>query len=152
MSQVPGERYIQPAEGFVVRHLDAIDAAGGDTRAVGANGSSVMVVHFRGRRTGKIRRLPLIRVEHNGTYAAFASNRGADRHPQWYHSLIENDTVSVHDGADIHPDFRVRELGRSETEEAELWWERAIAAYPEFAEYREATSRDIPVILLEPSS
>lgn len=137
--------YVRPAEGFVRDHLAAIDAAGGDTAAVDADGSAVVVIHFRGRRTGRVRRLPIIRVEHEGEYVAIASNRGADRHPQWYHSLAENDSVDVHDGTVVHRGLPVRPVDGAD---AETWWRRAIAAYPAFADYRAATDRQIPVLLL----
>lgn len=141
------EQTIRPAEGFVRAHLAAIDAAGGDTSVVNADGSPVMVVHFRGRRSGHVRRLPVIRVEHEGSYVAIASNQGADRHPQWFHSLIENETVTVQDGTATVRGLTVRRVYGAE---AQFWWKRATAAYPAFADYRGATTRDIPVIVFEP--
>jgi len=109
-------------------------------------GKPIIVVTFKGRSSGKIRKLPLMRIEHGGTYAVVASNAGAPRHPAWYHSIVANPLVELQDRA-TKRDMRPREIFGEEKDE---WWKRADAAYPEFPTYRGRAGREIPVILLEP--
>lgn len=112
-------------------------------------GLPVVVFTVRGRRSGKLRKVPLMRVEHDGRYAMVASQGGAPTHPVWYHNLkAAPDDVSVHDGP-IVIDGRAREL---EGQEREIWWQRAVAAFPQYAEYQRRTDRRIPVFVVEPRS
>ncbi len=104
-----------------------------------------MIVTNVGARTGKVRKTPLMRVEHDGKYAAVASMGGAPKHPVWYYNLRANPQVEVQDGPK-RIDMVARELTGSEREQ---WWERAVAAYPPYAEYQQKTSRQIPVFVLE---
>jgi F420H(2)-dependent quinone reductase len=106
----------------------------------------IVVVTSVGARSGKLRKTPLIRVEHEGEYLAVASQGGAPTHPHWYHNLVTSPFVEVQDGADRR-DYAVREL---EGAERATWWERAVAAWPAYAEYQENTDRLIPVLLLTP--
>jgi deazaflavin-dependent oxidoreductase (nitroreductase family) len=87
-----------------------------------------------------------MRVEHDGTYAAVASQGGAPKHPVWYFNVTSDPRVELQDGP-ARRDMRAREVTG---EEKALWWERAVAAYPPYAEYQEKTSRAIPVFVLEP--
>ena len=109
-------------------------------------GMPVVIVTNRGTVTGKLRKTPLMRVEHDGTYALVASQGGAPTHPHWYANLRADPHVEVQDGPE-RSDRVAREL---EGAERILWWERAVAAYPPYAEYQERTDRVIPVLVLEP--
>ncbi|HHV22593.1 MAG TPA: nitroreductase family deazaflavin-dependent oxidoreductase [Propionibacterium sp.] len=96
--------------------------------------------------SGKIRKVPLMRVEHDGRYAAVASQGGAPTHPKWYANLRKNPVLELMDGASTRT-MRARELSGAERDE---WWERCVAAYPPYADYQEKTTRQIPVFILEP--
>jgi len=107
-------------------------------------GLPVVIVTARGNKSGKIRKFPLMRVEHNGQYALVASKGGAPTHPVWYHNLVSDpDSVMIQDGPTPFS-FSVREL---DGDERTKWWERAVAAYPPYAEYQQKTDRTIPVFL-----
>jgi len=110
-------------------------------------GLPVVIVTSVGAKTGKVRKTPLMRVEHAGAYAAVASMGGAPKNPVWYYNLRANPKVTLQDGPRRH-EMIAREL--TGTERAE-WWERAIAAYPPYAEYQTKTTRQIPVFVLEPA-
>ncbi|WP_448072656.1 nitroreductase family deazaflavin-dependent oxidoreductase [Georgenia yuyongxinii] len=120
--------------------------ASGGTRANTLRGYPIVVVTMRGARSGKIRKVPLMRVEHDGRYLAVASLGGAPRHPQWYHNLRAHPRAEVQDGADV-VETTAREL---DGEERARWWVRAVAAFPDYAAYQRRTERLIPVLLLEP--
>ncbi|HEV8066092.1 MAG TPA: nitroreductase family deazaflavin-dependent oxidoreductase [Planctomycetaceae bacterium] len=109
-------------------------------------GKPVIILTFKGAKSGKIRKTPLMRIEHNGIYAVVASNAGAPTHPFWYKNIVANPIVELQDGA-VKQDSRVREVSGEEKTE---WWERADAAYPEFPAYRARAGREIPVLVLEP--
>jgi deazaflavin-dependent oxidoreductase (nitroreductase family) len=110
------------------------------------NGKPVIVLTFKGAKSGKIRKTPLMRIEHNGTYAVVASNAGAPTHPFWYSNIVANPLVELQDGA-VKRDMRTREVFGAEKDE---WWKRADAAYSEFPAYRARAGREIPVLVLEP--
>lgn len=110
-------------------------------------GMPVIIVTTRGHRTGKLRKTPLMRVEHDGEYALVASKGGAPEHPEWYHNLVADPTaVMIQDGPEPR-DALVREVDGDERDE---WWERAVAAFPPYAEYQESTDRKIPVFVATP--
>jgi deazaflavin-dependent oxidoreductase (nitroreductase family) len=111
-------------------------------------GLAVVIVTNRGVSSGKLRKTPLMRVEHEGTYALVASQGGAPTHPHWYANLVADPHVELQDGPRKW-DLVAREV---EGDERALWWERAVAAYPSYADYQEATERVIPVLVLEPPS
>lgn len=129
---------------WVAEQLAAIDAAG-TTEVADVQGMSVAVFTIRGRRSGKLRRVPLMRVEHDGAYALVASKGGAPEHPTWYLNVTAHPEVEVQDGTQRF-DGVVRELSGDEREQ---WWERAVAAYPPYAEYQTKTDRQIPVLVVE---
>jgi F420H(2)-dependent quinone reductase len=107
-------------------------------------GLPVVIVTTKGNKSGKIRKTPLMRVEHDGDYALVASKGGAPEHPVWYYNLVGDPTsVFIQDGPAPFP-VTVRELSG---EERSTWWERAVAAYPPYAEYQEKTERLIPVFV-----
>ena len=112
-------------------------------------GLPVVIVTTRGRRSGAIRKTPLMRVEHDGCYGLVASQGGAPAHPTWYRNLLASPSeVEIQDGPSPSR-FHVRELAGAERQE---WWERAVVAYPPYADYQAKTERVIPVLVAEPSS
>jgi deazaflavin-dependent oxidoreductase (nitroreductase family) len=110
-------------------------------------GMPVVVVTSRGSRSGKLRKNPVMRVEHDGRYAAVASMGGAPHNPLWYYNLLAEPQVEVQDGP-VKQDMVARELTG---DERARWWQRAVAAYPDYADYQAKTVREIPVFILEPS-
>lgn len=106
----------------------------------------VIVLTTKGVRTGNLRKSPLMRVEHDGKYLIVASLGGAPNHPVWYHNVVANPTVEIQDGA-TRQDMATRELDGAERE---VWWKRAVDAFPPYAEYQEKTSRVIPILICEP--
>ena len=107
-------------------------------------GLPVVIITTRGRKSGKIRKFPLMRVEHDGEYALVASLGGAPTNPTWYGNLIADPTaLMIQDGAEPR-DFVAREV---QGDERALWWERAVEAYPSYADYQLKTSRIIPVFV-----
>lgn len=133
--------------GWQKDHVDQILAAG-DTRSVSLNGMALVLVTVRGAKSGLLRRLPLMRVEHNGAYAAVASKGGAPKNPEWYHSIKANPELMIQDGTETH-DYVAREISGAERAE---WWERCVAAFPPYADYEvkaASAGRTIPVFLCE---
>src|SRR4249920_2941619 len=114
---------------------------GGDLR-----GRPVIVLTSVGAKTGKIRKTALMRVEHDGVYAVVASLGGAPKHPVWYYNLKSHPHVELQDGA-TKLDYTAREVAG---DEKAIWWERAVATWPDYAKYQTKTDRQIPVFVLEP--
>jgi deazaflavin-dependent oxidoreductase (nitroreductase family) len=139
--------YVPSPSAWVREQVEAIEAAG-DTRAVSVMDRPVVMLTMRGRRTGAVRKVPLMRVEHDGVYAAVASKGGAPEHPQWYGNVRANPRVTLQDGTRSWPAV-ARELSGAEREQ---WWERCVAAYPPYADYQTKTDRLIPVFVLEPEA
>ena len=139
-----GEREISP-EGWVREQTEKILAAG-TTDGVEVYGRPIVLVTVRGAKSGKLRYTPVMRVEHDGRYAMFASKGGAPEHPAWYHNLVANPHVELQDGT-VTTEYDARRLSGDERAQ---WWERGVAAYPPYAEYQEKTTRQIPVFVLEP--
>lgn len=126
--------------------VEQYESSGG-TKGTTMRGMPVIVLTTLGARSGKIRKTPLMRVEHNGSYAVVASLGGAPRHPVWYHNLTADPRAELQDGP-VRRDMTAREVTG---EEKALWWERAVEAYPDYADYQEKTDRQIPVLVLEPA-
>lgn len=141
---VKGE-YEPSAAQWVRDQVAEYEASGGQrANTLRDTGLPVIIVTTRGSKSGKVRKMALMRVEHAGEYALIASMGGAPKHPLWYHNLKAHpDEVMIQDGPEPF-DATVRELDGQEREE---WWERAVAAYPPYAEYQEKTERRIPVLL-----
>lgn len=118
----------------------------GGIKGTTLNGLPVVVVTSVGAKTGKLRKTPLMRVEHEGEYAVVASRGGAPQHPIWYYNLVANPHVELQDGP-VKRDYLAREVTG---EEKAQWWERAVAAYPPYADYQAKTTREIPVFVLTP--
>ena len=118
----------------------------GGTRGTELNGRPVILLTTIGAKTGKIRKTPLMRVEHDGQYAIVASLGGAPKNPVWYHNVKAHPRVEVQDGT-ASGDYDAREVF---DDEKALWWERAVAAWPDYADYQKKTDRQIPVFVLTP--
>jgi deazaflavin-dependent oxidoreductase (nitroreductase family) len=119
----------------------------GGTEGSTLDGQPCVILTTRGRRSGKLRKSPLIRVEHEGSYAVVASLGGAPKHPVWYLNLLANPTdVTIQDGADVF-DVCAREV---EGDEKAAWWARSVAVWPSYDQYQASTDRVIPVVVLEP--
>jgi len=108
-------------------------------------GMPVIILTSLGAKSGKVRKNPLMRVEHEGRYAVVASKGGADDHPLWYHNLKAHPHVELQDGRHKW-DMTAQEVTGEEKSE---WWQRAVAAYPPYQEYQDKTSREIPVLVLD---
>jgi len=139
-----GEYEPSPAK-WVRDQVEEYEASGGQrANTLRDTGLPVIIVTTKGNKSGKIRKMPLMRVEHNGEYALVASQGGAPKHPVWYYNLkADPDGVKIQDGPQPF-DVDVREL---DGDERALWWQRAVAAYPPYAEYQQKTTRTIPVFL-----
>jgi F420H(2)-dependent quinone reductase len=136
--------YEPSAEDWVRKQVELYERSGG-TRGTTLRGMPVIVLTMRGAQSGKLRKVPVMRVEHHGRYAVVASNGGAAQHPVWYRNLVANSHVELQDGP-VLQDMVARELHGAERA---AWWERAVAAFPDYAAYQQRTDRLIPVFLLE---
>jgi deazaflavin-dependent oxidoreductase (nitroreductase family) len=130
---------------WVREQVDTYERSGGhEATTLWDTGLPVIIVTTRGSKTGKVRKHALMRVEHDGEYALVASMGGAPKNPVWYYNLkADPDAVTIQDGADPF-DAHVRELSGDERKK---WWERAVAAYPDYAVYQQNTTRIIPVFV-----
>ena len=120
--------------------------ASGGAEANTMRGVPIILLTSVGAKTGKLRKTPLMRVEHDGQYAVIASQGGAPTHPVWYHNLVAHPHVELQDGA-VRQDY---EAHVAEGAERELWWARAVAVWPDYAGYQTKTDRQIPVVVLKP--
>jgi F420H(2)-dependent quinone reductase len=138
--------YVPSSAQWVRDQVEQIERSGG-TEGTTLRGVPVIVMTNKGAKTGALRKTPVMRVEHEGRYAAVASRGGAPTHPVWYYNLLANPLVEVRDGTTSR-DMIAREVTG---EEKALWWRRAVEVWPAYAEYQQKTSRDIPVFVLEPA-
>ena len=141
---VPGE-YRPSPRGWTRNQVEEIERTG-TTASVHILGLPVVLLTMVGAKSGAVRKVPLMRVEHDGLYAAVASMGGAPDHPQWYHNLRRNPLIDLQDGTEVSS-RRARELHGAERDE---WWDRCVEAFPNYAEYQRKTDRLIPVFVLEP--
>lgn len=118
----------------------------GTTTSVHIQHRPVVLLTMTGAKSGAVRKVPLMRVEHEGRYAAVASQGGAPQHPQWFHNLVAHPDIDLQDGTEAGP-VHARELTGAERDE---WWPRCVEAFPPYAEYQTKTDRLIPVFVLEP--
>ncbi|GLW46661.1 nitroreductase [Streptomyces sp. NBRC 14336] len=131
---------------WVREQVELYESSGGtEGTTLRDTGLPVVLLTTRGAKSGKIRKTPLMRVEHEGRYAVVASQGGAPRHPVWYHNLKADPRVELRDRTEQW-DMTAREVTGAEKAE---WWERAVAAYPPYADYQKKTDREIPVFVLE---
>jgi deazaflavin-dependent oxidoreductase (nitroreductase family) len=117
----------------------------GTTEGIEVLGSPIVLLTLRGAKTGKLRYTPVMRVEHEGRYAVVASKGGAPEHPSWYHNIKTYLELPLQDGT-VTKNYVAREVKGAERPE---WWERAVVAYPPYAEYQKKTDRQIPVFVLD---
>ena len=118
----------------------------GGTDGTDLNGMPVILLTTVGAKTGKLRKTPLMRVEHDGEYAVVASLGGAPKNPVWYYNVVKNPRVELQDGP-VTRDYEAREVSG---DEKAVWWGRAVAAYPDYADYQKKTDREIPLFVLTP--
>ncbi|MFF3327521.1 nitroreductase family deazaflavin-dependent oxidoreductase [Streptomyces sp. NPDC002889] len=143
---MPLEGEYEPSTEKWVRDQVELYESSGGTKGTTMRGMPVIVLTTRGAKSGKIRKTPLMRVEHDGRYAVVASLGGAPKHPVWYHNVVADPRVELQDGP-VRQDMIAREVSG---DEKALWWERAVAAYPDYAAYQNKTDRKIPVFVVEP--
>lgn len=144
---ITGE-YEPSTAGWVRDQVAEYEASGG-TRAntLRETGIPVIIVTMRGRASGKVRKIALMRVEHEGEYALVASYGGSATNPVWYDNLVADPEVMIQDGPEPR-DFVVREVFGDERAQ---WWDRSVPVYPPYAEYQEKTDRVIPVLVASPA-
>jgi deazaflavin-dependent oxidoreductase (nitroreductase family) len=142
--QLTSEYVPSPAR-WVRDQVEAYERSGGrEANTLRDTGLPVIIVTMRGNKSGSVRKIALMRIEHDGEYALVGSMGGAPKHPVWYYNLKANpDEVTIQDGPEPFP-VRVREVTG---DERALWWERAVAAFPPYAEYQQKTDRQIPVFV-----
>jgi deazaflavin-dependent oxidoreductase (nitroreductase family) len=132
--------------GFARDQVDRYERSGG-TEGTENRGKPVIVLTSVGAKTGRLRKTPLMRVEHEGEYAVVASLGGAPKNPVWYYNLVANPRVELQDGP-VRKDYHAREV---HGDEYEAWFARAVAAWPDYAKYQQKTTRKIPVFVLTPA-
>ena len=131
---------------WVRDQVELYEGSGG-TSGTTMRGMPVIILTSRGARSGKLRKVPLMRVEHDGEYAAVASLGGAPKNPVWYFNLVADPDVEVRDGTVVRA-MTARELSGAEKA---TWWQRCVAAFPDYADYQARTDREIPVFVLTPA-
>jgi deazaflavin-dependent oxidoreductase (nitroreductase family) len=120
------------------------NGAEGDT----LQGRPIIVIHTKGRKSGKVRKTPLMKVQHGDEYAVVASQGGAPKHPVWYLNILADPHVVLQDGAETR-DYTARV---AEGDEKAQWWARAVETWPAYDEYQAKTDRQIPLVVLTPTS
>jgi deazaflavin-dependent oxidoreductase (nitroreductase family) len=145
---MPIEGDYEPSQWEWVRDQVAEYEASGGARAntLRDTGLPIIVMTTVGHRSGKVRKVPLMRVEHEGSYGIIGSKGGYPSHPGWYHNLVADPTVTIQDGPE--PFDAVVRLTTGD--ERAAWWERAVEAFPPYAEYQGKTDREIPVFVASP--
>ncbi len=146
---MPLEGEYEPSTTEWVRKQVEEYVSSGGTRAntMGDSGLPIVLVIMKGVKSGKIRKVPLMKVQHGSEYALVASVGGAPNHPAWYHNLVADPHVMLQDGPE--PWDATAEVVSGE--ERDLWWERAVTAFPRYAEYAVKTEREIPVFVARPA-
>lgn len=146
MTETPTPRqYLRGASDWSADQAERYESSNGQ-EATTLRGVPIMLVSTTGRKTGALRRTPLMRVEHEGSYAAIASKGGAPEHPVWYLNILADPTVTVRDGTTV----RTYRAHTAEGDERAAWWDRAVTVWPDYAEYQTKTDRQIPVVVLDP--
>ncbi|MFF2087668.1 nitroreductase family deazaflavin-dependent oxidoreductase [Nocardia sp. NPDC058176] len=137
--------YAPSTSDWARKQAEAYESSGG-AEATSLQGKPVILLTTKGAKTGKLRKTPLMRVEHDGEYAVVASLGGAPKHPVWYYNIVAEPHVELRDGT-VSKDYTAREVFG---EEKALWWDRAVQVWPDYAEYQTKTDRQIPVFVLTP--
>lgn len=143
--ELTGE-YVPGTWDMSVKQVETYEASGG-TKGTTIMGKPVVVVTMRGAKSGKIRKTPLMRVEHGGSYALVASVGGRPSNPDWYHNIVADPEVLLQDG----PDRRAYTAHLATGDERRVWWDRAVEAFPMYADYQRKVTREIPVFVLDPA-
>ncbi|GGU96280.1 nitroreductase [Streptomyces litmocidini] len=143
---MPLEGEYEPSPTAWVRKQVELYESSGGTEGTTMRGLPVVLVTSLGSRSGKLRKTPLMRVEHEGSYALVASNGGAVKHPVWYHNLVATPLIELRDGPHVE-DMKTRLVTGGERR---AWWERAVAAFPDYADYQRRADREIPLFVAEP--
>jgi deazaflavin-dependent oxidoreductase (nitroreductase family) len=138
--------YEPSPEQWVRDQVAAYESSGG-TEQTTLRGVPVVVVTSVGAKSGRLRKNPVMRVEHDGAYALVASKGGAPSHPTWYHNLVAHPRIELQDG----PDRREYTVRVADGEERETWWARAVEVWPDYADYQTKTDRTIPLFVAEPA-
>lgn len=136
----------EPSTSEWARNQAELYERSGGTEGTTMRGLLVIILTTVGAKSGKLRKTALMRVEHDGEYAVVASLGGAPKHPVWYFNIVASPHVELQDGP-IKRDYLAREVSG---EEKSLWWERSVAAFPDYADYQAGTAREIPVFVLTP--
>jgi len=137
----------EPSRAKWVRdQVEEYESSGG-TRGTTLRGVPVVVITSVGASSGKLRKNPVMRVEHDGVYAAVASRGGAPENPAWYRNIVEHPDIELQDGPS-KGDYVAREAAG---DERDFWWSRAVEVWPDYAQYQTKTERQIPVLVLEPA-
>ena len=140
--------YIPSPRGWVAEQVELYEGSGGTAGlTLRDTGLPVIIVTHRGRKSGAIRKTPLMRVADGNNYILVASQGGAPKHPLWYHNLKANPNVEIRDETKVY-EMRVREV--VDSVERERLWKIAVKAYPPYQEYQEKTKRVIPIFVAEP--
>jgi F420H(2)-dependent quinone reductase len=138
--------YAPSESDFARNQVDLYESSGGTEGTTNPGGEPVIVLTSVGAKSGKLRKSPLMRVEHDGEYAVVASLGGAPKNPVWYYNVVANPHVELQDGP-VKKDYQAREV---HGEEYETWFKRAVAAWPDYAEYTKKTTRIMPIFVLTP--
>ena len=136
----------EPSTSDWARENAELYMASGGKEGIELKGKPVVLLTTIGAKTGKLRKTPLMRVEHNGEYAVVASLGGAPKNPVWYYNVVKHPRVELQDGATTG-DYEAREVFG---EEKATWWRRAVEVWPDYADYQRKTDREIPVFVLTP--
>lgn len=136
----------EPSTSDWARENAELYMASGGREGTELKGKPVVLLTTIGARTGKLRKTPLMRVEHEGEYAVVASLGGAPKNPVWYHNIKVHPHVELQDGT-VTADYEAREVFGAEKA---AWWQRALEVWPDYADYQQKTDRDIPVFVLTP--
>lgn len=148
MATIEGE-YVPSTSAWVREQVEAYERSGGrEANTLRDTGIPIIIVTMRGAASGKVRKIALMRVEHEGAYALIASKGGAPDNPDWYRNLLAHpDEVLVQDGPEP---FRVS-VREVEGDERDAWWQRSVGVFAPYADYQERTERLIPVLVAEPA-
>jgi F420H(2)-dependent quinone reductase len=142
-------QYVPSTQEWVRDQVEAYERSGGrEANTLRETGIPIIVVTMRGNKSGFVRKIALMRVEHDGSYALVASKGGRPTHPVWYYNLLADpDNVTIQDG-DTPFKVTVREVFG---EERAAWWDRGVAVFPSYADYQASTDRVIPVLIASPA-
>lgn len=145
---ITGE-YVPSTWDWVSKQIADYEASGGtEANTLRETGIPIIIVTMHGHKSGKVRKIALMRVEHEGEYALVASKGGAPEHPGWYHNIVADNGVMIQDG----PEPFMTSARLVSGDERAAWWDRAVAVFANYAEYQEKTDREIPIFVTAPAS